>query len=81
MVGSNLLADGVEGKLESYSSSYFEILTKKGERFKVKYKKVYSDKFEIYRGNLHRFLRKLKSKNLLILVKIKLKIMNHPLLL
>ncbi len=79
IVGSNLLANGIEGKLESYSSSYFEILNNKGERFKVKYKKVYSDKFEIYKGNLHRVFKKIEIKKPSEFNEIKLKIMNHPL--
>ena len=78
IVGENLLANGIEGKLESYSSSYFEILTNKGERYKVKYKKVYSDKFEIYKGNLHRVFKKIEIKKPSDSNEIKLNIMNHP---
>mgnify|MGYP006158732441 CR=1 FL=1 len=37
---NNLLVNGKEGKLVSYSSSYFEILTVKGERLKIKYKEL-----------------------------------------
>ena len=79
IVGDNLLASGVEGKLESYSSSYFEILSTKGERIKVKYKKVYSDKFEIFKGNLYRVYKEIKIKNPSDSKEIKLKVMNHPL--
>lgn len=79
IAGNNLLANGIEGKLESYYSSYFEILTNKGERLKVKYEKVFSDKFEIYKGNLHRVFNKIEIKKLSDSQNFKLKIMNHPL--
>ena len=54
------------------------LLTNKGERYKVKYKKVYSDKFEIYKGNLHRVFKKIEIKKPSDSNEIKLNIMNHP---
>ena len=54
ILGNNLLVNGKEGKLVSYSSSYFEILTIKGERLKIKYKEVFKGSFELFKGNLKR---------------------------
>ena len=79
IVGNKLFTNGIQGKLESYYSSYFEIITNKGERIKVNYKKVYSDKFEIFKGNLHRVFKKKEIQNPSDSKEIKLKIMNHPL--
>ena len=50
ILGNNLLVNGKEGKLVSYYSSYFEILTNKGEKLKIKYKEVFNGSFELFKG-------------------------------
>ena len=76
---NNLLVNGKEGKLVSYSSSYFEILTVKGERLKIKYKEVFNGSFELFKGNLKRVYNRLSINEKSNTEEIQLKIMNHPL--
>ena len=56
----NIIVNDKEGKLVNYSSSYFEILTNKGERLKIKFKEVFTGSFEIFSGDLFRVSRKIK---------------------
>ena len=79
--GTNLLVNDIEGKLENYYSSYFEMLTNKGERLKIKYQSVYAGSFEIFKGNLYRVFREIALKKADNADSIKIKIMNHPLFL
>jgi hypothetical protein len=79
ILGNNLLVNGKEGKLVSYSSSYFEILTIKGERLKIKYKEVFSGSFELFKGNLKRVSSRIAINKKSNTKDIQLKIMNHPL--
>ncbi|MEJ6753545.1 MAG: hypothetical protein QNK57_00025 [Flavobacteriales bacterium] len=76
---NNLLVNGKEGKLVSYSSSYFEILTVKGERLKIKYKEVFNGSFELFKGNLKRVYNRISINEKSNTEEIQLKIMNHPL--
>ena len=78
IIDENVVLNDKEGKLVSYSSSYFEILTNKGERFKIKFKEVYAGDFEIFSGALHRVSRKFKINSLEDGKIIKSSIMNHP---
>lgn len=78
ILGHNLLVNNKEGKLVSYYSSYFEILTNKGEVLKIKYKEVFRGSFEIFSGNLKRVFKKIPINKSSDLNEIKLKIMNHP---
>ena len=48
----NIVVNDKKGKLVNYSSSYFEILTNKGERLKIKFKEVFIGSFEIFSGDL-----------------------------
>ena len=77
----NLIINNIESKLESYYSSYFEILTNKGERLKIKYQNVYAGNFEIFKGNLHRVFKKIKILNSEFTNDLQIRIMNHPLFL
>lgn len=77
----NLIINNIESKLESYYSSYFEILTNKGERLKIKYQNVYAGNFEIFKGNLHRVFKKIKILNSDFTNDLQIRIMNHPLFL
>jgi hypothetical protein len=79
ILGNNLLVNGKEGKLVSYSSSYFEILTVKGERLKIKYKDVFNGSFELFKGNLKRVYSRIAINEKSNTKEIQLKIMNHPL--
>ena len=79
ILGNNLLVNGKEGKLVSYSSSYFEILTIKGERLKIKYKEVFKGSFELFKGNLKRVYSRIPINEKSNTKEIQLKIMNHPL--
>ena len=79
ILGNNLLVNGKEGKLVSYSSSYFEILTIKGERLKIKYKDVFNGSFELFKGNLKRVYSRIAINEKSNTKEIQLKIMNHPL--
>ena len=79
ILGNNLLVNGKEGKLVSYSSSYFEILTIKGERLKIKYKEVFNGSFELFKGNLKRVYGRIAINEISNTKDIQLKIMNHPL--
>ena len=79
--GANLIINNIESKLESYYSSYFEILTNKGERLKIKYQNVYAGNFEIFKGNLHRVFKKIKIPNSEFTNDLQIRIMNHPLFL
>ena len=79
--GANLIINNIESKLESYYSSYFEILTNKGERLKIKYQNVYAGNFEIFKGNLHRVFKKIKILNSEFTNDLQIRIMNHPLFL
>lgn len=79
ILGNNLLVNGKEGKLVSYSSSYFEILTIKGERLKIKYKEVFRGSFELFKGNLKRVYSRIPINEKSNTKEIQLKIMNHPL--
>ena len=79
--GVNLIINNIESKLESYYSSYFEILTNKGERLKIKYQNVYAGNFEIFKGNLHRVFKKIKIPNSEFTSDLQIRIMNHPLFL
>ena len=79
ILGNNLLVNGKEGKLVSYSSSYFEILTIKGERLKIKYKEVFKCSFELFKGNLKRVYSRIPINEKSNTKEIQLKIMNHPL--
>jgi hypothetical protein len=79
ILGNNLLVNGKEGKLVSYSSSYFEILTIKGERLKIKYKEVFNGSFELFKGNLKRVSSRIAINKKSNTKDIQLKIMNHPL--
>ena len=79
--GVNLIINNIESKLESYYSSYFEILTNKGERLKIKYQNVYDGNFEIFKGNLHRVFKKIKIPNSEFTNDLQIRIMNHPLFL
>jgi hypothetical protein len=79
ILGYNLLVNGKEGKLVSYSSSYFEILTIKGERLKIKYKEVFKGSFELFKGNLKRVYSRIPINEKSNTKEIQLKIMNHPL--
>mgnify|MGYP006088009289 CR=1 FL=1 len=79
ILGNNLLVNGKEGKLVSYSSSYFEILTVKGERLKIKYKNVFNGSFELFKGNLKRVYSRIAINEKSNTKEIQLKIMNHPL--
>jgi len=79
ILGNNLLVNGKEGKLVSYSSSYFEILTIKGERLKIKYKEVFKGSFELFTGNLKRVYSRIPINEKSNTKEIQLKIMNHPL--
>ena len=79
--GVNLIINNIESKLESYYSSYFEILTNKGERLKIKYQNVYAENFEIFKGNLHRVFKKIKIPNSEFTNDLQIRIMNHPLFL
>ena len=79
ILGNNLLVNGKEGKLVSYSSSYFEILTIKGERIKIKYKEVFRGSFELFKGNLKRVYSRIPINEKSNTKEIQLKIMNHPL--
>ena len=79
--GVNLIINNIESKLESYYSSYFEILTNKGERLKIKYQNVYAGNFEIFKGNLHRVFKKIKIPNSEFTNDLQIIIMNHPLFL
>jgi hypothetical protein len=78
ILNNNLLVNGKEGKLVSYSSSYFEILTIKGERLKVKYKEVFNGSFELFKGNLKRVSSRIAINKKSNTKDIQLKIMNHP---
>ena len=79
ILGNNLLVNGKEGKLVYYSSSYFEILTIKGERLKIKYKEVFKGSFELFKGNLKRVYSRIPINEKSNTKEIQLKIMNHPL--
>ncbi len=79
ILNNNLLVNGKEGKLVSYSSSYFEILTIKGERLKIKYKEVFNGSFELFKGNLKRVSSRIAINKKSNTKDIQLKIMNHPL--
>ena len=79
--GVNLIINNIESKLDSYYSSYFEILTNKGERLKIKYQNVYAGNFEIFKGNLHRVFKKIKILNSEFTNDLQIRIMNHPLFL
>jgi hypothetical protein len=79
ILDNNLLVNGKEGKLVSYSSSYFEILTIKGERLKIKYKEVFNGSFELFKGNLKRVSSRIAINKKSNTKDIQLKIMNHPL--
>lgn len=79
ILDNNLLVNGKEGKLVSYSSSYFEILTIKGERLKIKYKEVFKGSFELFKGNLNRVYSRIPINEKSNTKEMKLKIMNHPL--
>ena len=79
ILDNNLLVNGKEGKLVSYSSSYFEILTIKGERLKIKYKEVFKGSFELFKGNLKRVYSRIPINEKSNTKEIQLKIMNHPL--
>ena len=79
ILGNNLLVNGKEGKLVSYSSSYFEILTIKGERLKIKYKEVFRGSFELFKGNLKRVYSRIPINEKSNTKEMQLKIMNHPL--
>ena len=79
--GVNLIINNIESKLESYYSSYFEILTNKGERLKIKYQIVYTGNFEIFKGNLHRVFKKIKILTPEFTNDLQTRIMNHPLFL
>ena len=79
--GVNLIINNIESKLESYYSSYFEILSNKGERLKLKYQNVYAGNFEIFKGNLHRVFKKIKIPNSEFTNDLQIRIMNHPLFL
>ena len=79
--GANLIINNMESKLECYYSSYFEILTNKGERLKIKYQNVYAGNFEIFKGNLHRVFKKIKILNSEFTNDLQIRIMNHPLFL
>ena len=79
ILGNNLLVNGKEGKLVSYSSSYFEISTIKGERLKIKYKEVFRGSFELFKGNLKRVYNRIPINEKSHTKEIQLKIMNHPL--
>ena len=79
ILGNNLLVNSKEGKLVSYSSSYFEILTIKGERLKIKYKEVFGGSFELFKGNLKRVYSRIPINDKSNTKDLQLKIMNHPL--
>ena len=79
ILGNNLLVNGKEGKLVSYYSSYFEILTNKGEKLKIKYKEVFNGSFELFKGNLKRVYSRIAINETSNTKDIQLKIMNHPL--
>ena len=79
ILDNNLLVNGKEGKLVSYSSSYFEISTIKGERLKIKYKEVFKGSFELFKGNLKRVYSRIPINEKSNTKEIQLKIMNHPL--
>ena len=79
--GVNLIINNIESKIESYYSSYFEILTNKGERLKIKYQNVYTGNFEILKGNLHRVFKKIKILTPEFTNDLQTRIMNHPLFL
>jgi hypothetical protein len=79
ILNNNLLVNGKEGKLVSYSSSYFEILTIKGERLKIKYKEVFNGSFELFKGNLKRVSSRIAINKKSNTKDIQIKIMNHPL--
>ena len=74
----NIIVNDKEGKLVNYYSSYFEILTNKGERLKIKFKEVFTGSFEIFSGDLFRVSRKIKINKAEDGKKIKSAIMNHP---
>ena len=78
IIDKNVVLDNKKGRLVSYSSSYFEILTNKGERFKIKFKKVYAGDFEIFSGTLNRVSRKFQINSIEDGKIIKSSIMNHP---
>ena len=79
ILGYNLLVNGKEGKLVSYSSSYFEILSIKGERLKIKYNEVFKGSFELFKGNLKRVYSRIPINEKSNTKEMQLKIMNHPL--
>ncbi len=74
----NIIVNQKEGKLIDYSSSYFEILTNKGERLKIKFKEVFTGTFEIFSGDLFRVSRRIKIKKSGDGQIIQSSIMNHP---
>jgi len=78
---SKIVVNNNEGLLINYSSSYFELLTNKGLRLKIKYQDVYAGKFEKYSSNLHRVFRKIRLLERNEASAIKASIMNHPLFL
>ena len=79
--GQNIIINKRQGKLIKYSSSYFELLTNKGEKLKVKFKEVYKGDFEIFSGALYRVSRKIKVDNAKESKAVSAAIMNHPLFL
>lgn len=78
LMDKTLVINKKQGKLFNYSSSYFEIITNKGKRIKVKFKEVFTGDFEIFSGNLFRVSRKIKIKSLDQGHFYKSSIMNHP---
>ena len=79
--GSYIVINNKQGKITAFSSSYFEILTGSGKRVKIKFKEVYNGRFEVFRGELNRIFRKIKSDTIENPSELKTKIMNHPLFL
>jgi hypothetical protein len=78
LMDKTIVINRKEGKLFNYSSSYFEILTNKGERLKIKFKEVFTGEFEIFSGDLFRVSRKVKINTKINGKVLKASIMNHP---
>jgi hypothetical protein len=78
LIDKTVVINKKEGKLFNYSSSYFEILTNKGERLKVKFREVFNGDFEIFSGDLFRVSRKVKIDSTNDGKLLKASIMNHP---
>ena len=62
LVDTFVVINNKQGKITSFSSSYFELFTNNGKQVKIKYKEVYNGRFEIFKGELNRIHRKIKRE-------------------